>query len=65
MPVFEFLVVDKDIRTELIAGANEARLREMAREKGYGGLLESGASKVLQGETSAEEVMRVAFTEIN
>ena len=63
LPVFEFMVVNKDIRAELIAGANEAKLRAMAREMGYGGLLESGVSKVLQGQTSAEEVMRVAFTE--
>jgi len=63
LPIFEFLVVDKNMRAELVAGATEARLREMARQKGYGGLLESGISKIFQGQTTAEEVMRVAYTE--
>jgi len=63
LPIFEFLVIDKNIRAELVAGAGEARLREMARQKGYGGLLESGVSKILQGQTTAEEIMRVAYTE--
>ena len=63
LPVFEFLVMDNNIREKLIAGANESQIRAMAREKGYGGLLESGISKMLQGLTTAEEVLSVTFTE--
>jgi type IV pilus assembly protein PilB len=63
LPIFEFLVVDSDIRETLTAGGTEAQIREIARKKDYGGLLESGVSKVLQGLTTAEEVLRVAFTE--
>ena len=63
LPIFEFLVVDSDIKDGIIANHSEAQIREASREKGYGGLLESGASKVLQGLTTAEEVLRVAFTE--
>jgi len=63
LPIFELLIMDNDIREKLIAGANESQIRAMAREKGYGGLLESGANKVLQGLTTAEEILRVAFTE--
>ena len=64
LPIFEFLVMEKDIRDKLIAGGgNEAEIRQMAREKGYGGLFESGVSKILQGLTTAEEVLRVTYTE--
>jgi len=38
-------------------------IRAMARQKDYGGLLESGVSKILQGLTTAEDVFGVAFTE--
>jgi type IV pilus assembly protein PilB len=63
LPIFEFLVVDNDIREKLVAGVGESEIRAAAREKGYGGLLESGVSKILEGLTTAEEVLRVAFTE--
>jgi len=63
LPIFEFLVIDNDMREKLTAGGTESQLRAVAREKGYGGLLESGVSKILQGLTTAEEVLRVAFTE--
>ena len=63
LPVFEFLVIDSDMREELITGANESRIRAMSRQKGYGGLLESGVSKMLEGLTTSEEVLSVTFTE--
>ena len=63
LPVFEFLVMDNDIREKIIAGASEAQIRAASRQKGYGGLLESGVNKMLQGLTTAEEVLSVAFTE--
>ncbi|MHC4617312.1 MAG: GspE/PulE family protein [Planctomycetota bacterium] len=63
LPIFEFLVIDNDVRGKITGGAGEMEIRAVAREKGYGGLLESGVSKVLQGLTTAEEVLRVAFTE--
>ncbi len=63
LPIFEFLVMDNDFREKLIERASESEIRAMARQKGYGGLLESGVNKALQGLTTAEEVLRVAFTE--
>ena len=63
LPIFEFLVMDKDMREKLISGANESEIRGLSRQKGYGGLLESGVSKMLQGLTTAEEVLSVTFTE--
>jgi type IV pilus assembly protein PilB len=63
LPVFEFLVIDNDIREKIVSGASEMQIRAMSRQKGYGGLLESGVSKMLQGLTTAEEVLSVTFTE--
>ena len=63
LPIFEFLVVDKDIRLELISGASESRIRAISRKKGYHGLLESGISRVLAGLTTAEEVLGATIIE--
>ncbi len=62
LPIFEFLAVDDDICKLIIAGDSEAKIREASRQKGYGGLLESGVNKALAGLTTAEEVISVAFT---
>jgi len=63
LPIFEFLVMDNDIREKIIAGATEAQIRAASHQKGYGGLLESGVNKMLEGLTTAEEVLSVTFTE--
>jgi type II secretory ATPase GspE/PulE/Tfp pilus assembly ATPase PilB-like protein len=63
LPVFEFLVIDKDIREKIITNGSESQIRAMARQKGYNGLLESGVSNMLEGLTTAEEVLSVTFTE--
>ncbi|MHC4074197.1 MAG: GspE/PulE family protein [Planctomycetota bacterium] len=63
LPIFEFLVVDNDISKRIIASETESQIREAARKKDYGGLLESGVGKVLEGLTTAEEVIRTAFTD--
>ena len=62
LPIFEFLSIDNDISEKIIAGAGESQIRAAARQKGYGGLIESGANKVLQGLTTAQEVVSIAFT---
>jgi type IV pilus assembly protein PilB len=63
LPIFEFLVMDHEMRDLVTACTPEAQLRAMARKKGYGGLLESGITKMLQGMTTAEEVLGVTFSE--
>ncbi len=63
LPVFEFLPLDNDIREAIVSGANEAQIRKMARDKGFGGVLESGVSKIKQGLTTPEEVLGVTFAE--
>ena len=63
LPIFEFLVIDNNIRELLVTGVTESKIRTVARQNGYGGLLESGVSKMLSGLTTAEEVLSVTFTE--
>jgi len=63
LPIFEFLVMDHEMRDLVTAAATEAQLRATARKKGYGGLLESGVMKMLQGLTTAEEVLGVTFSD--
>ena len=63
LPVFEFLPLDNDIREAIVSGANEAQIRKMARDKGFGGVLESGVSKIKQGLTTPEEILGVTFAE--
>ncbi|MGB7582974.1 MAG: ATPase, T2SS/T4P/T4SS family [Sedimentisphaerales bacterium] len=63
LPIFEFLVMDHEMRELVTAAATESQLRAASREKGYGGLLESGVIKMLQGLTTAEEVLGVTFSE--
>jgi type IV pilus assembly protein PilB len=63
LPIFEFLVMNSDIREMVIAGKNEREIRLASREKGYGGLFESGISSMMKGLTTAEEVLSTTFTE--
>ncbi len=60
LPIFEVLVVDEEIAERIISNESESQIRADMRHKGYGGLLESGVRAVLQGQTTAEEVLRVA-----
>jgi len=62
LPIFEFLDIDNEMSEKIVVGAPESQIRAAARAKGYGGLLEIGGSKVLQGLTTAEEIIGVAFT---
>lgn len=62
LPIFEFLAVDSDLSEMIIDGKSESEIRTAVRQKGYGSLLDSGANKVLQGLTTAEEVIGVAAT---
>jgi type IV pilus assembly protein PilB len=63
LPIFEFLVMDNEMREVLINGGSESKIRALSRKKGYGGLLESGVSNMFQGLTTAEEVLSVTFAE--
>ncbi len=62
LPIFEFLVVDGDVAERIVANQSESEIRAAARKKGFGGLLENGVRAALRGQTTAEEVLRVAST---
>ena len=62
MPIFEFMPISPAIREKLVSGA-KLQLRAMSREKGFGGLLESGVRRFVAGATTAEEVLSVAFSD--
>ncbi|OHB58274.1 MAG: hypothetical protein A2Y07_04040 [Planctomycetes bacterium GWF2_50_10] len=63
VPIFEFLIIDSEIREKIVEGASELAIRAVARKKGFGGLLESGVSRMTQGLTTASEVIGVTFAE--
>lgn len=63
IPIFEFLVVGREIRQALLDEGSESRIRELSRQKGYWGLLESGVGKMFEGLTTAEQVLTAAYTE--
>ena len=49
----------------IVDGGTEAQIRAMSREKGHGSLLDSGVNRMLEGVTTAEEVLRVTFADNN
>jgi general secretion pathway protein E len=58
--IYELLVVDDALRHLIQTGATEQRLRETARANGMTSLWDAGVRKVLAGDTSLDEVLRVA-----
>lgn len=63
LPIFEFLMMDTDIRRKIVDGGTEAEIRAMSREKGQGSLLDSGVNRILDGLTTTEEILRVTFAD--
>ena len=56
--IYELIEVDDDLRLMIQEGASEQQMRECARKK-YPGILEDGRRRILAGETSMAEVLRV------
>jgi general secretion pathway protein E len=56
---YELLVMDDTIRTLVMQHANASTIKAAALESGMRTLLEDGVRKVLNGETTASEVLRV------
>ncbi len=63
LAIFEFMPLDTEIRELIIQRAAETQIRRRAREMGFGGLMDSGIGKLLQGLTTPEEVLNVSFDE--
>jgi general secretion pathway protein E len=57
--IHELLVVDDDVRNLIMRAADSSTIRRAAQAKGMNSLREDGAEKMLEGITTAEEVLRV------
>ncbi|MGH7859049.1 MAG: type II secretion system ATPase GspE, partial [Candidatus Binatia bacterium] len=57
--IHELLVVDDDVRGEIMKNSDAATIRRQATSRGMPTLREDGAIKILGGETTIEEVLRV------
>ena len=62
--IYEFLLVDDDIRKLIAAKADSTTIQKAAVAKGMSTLREEGAAKVLQGATTTEEVVRITQQEV-
>jgi general secretion pathway protein E len=58
--IYEVLVNSRTVQAEITPHLETARLRELAMQEGMKTLRLSGAGRVARGETTIEEVMRVA-----
>jgi len=58
--IYEVLVNSPVVQEQIVPQINTARLRELATQEGMNSLRVSGAARVAQGETTVEEVLRVA-----
>jgi type II secretory ATPase GspE/PulE/Tfp pilus assembly ATPase PilB-like protein len=58
--VFEVLTIDEDFHP-LLHGGQVDQIKKLAREKGMALLYEDGLRRAFAGDTSVEEVFRVAF----
>ncbi len=59
--VFELLVVDEAVRTEILKGSNARTLAEVGKGAGMTTLREDGIRKLQMGTTSMEEVLRTTI----
>ena len=57
--IYELLLVDDEIRRLIVSRVDSTVIKQAAVAKGMSTLKEEGATKVLQGETTTEEVVRV------
>jgi general secretion pathway protein E len=62
--IFELMVLDDEIRRLIGAKADSAVIKQAAIAKGMVTLKQEGAVKVIQGQTTLEEVMRITQQEI-
>ena len=57
--IHELFLIDDEIQRAILDGSDANQLREVARAKGMATLYEDGMRKVLAGQTSIDEVLRV------
>jgi general secretion pathway protein E len=57
--IHELLIIDDEVRNLTMKASDSASIRRVAAAKGMTSLREDGAEKVLKGQTTVEEVLRV------
>jgi type II secretion system protein E len=57
--IFELLVIDDEVRRQVLDKASSTEIKQRAVEKGMRTLLADGRGKVIAGQTCIEELMRV------
>jgi general secretion pathway protein E len=63
--IFELMVLDDDIRRLIGGKADSTAIKQTAIAKGMVTLKQEGAERVIQGQTTLEEVMRITQQEID
>ncbi len=58
--IHEFLVMDAEMKKMVLQTSDAAQLKDHACSQGMKTLLQDGAAKVISGQTTVEEVYRVA-----
>ena len=59
--MYEVMVVSSEIRELILRGSSTTELRELAQQQGMKTLRQAGLLKVLEGATTAEEILRVTI----
>ncbi|MBA3753352.1 MAG: type II secretion system ATPase GspE [Nitrospira sp.] len=62
--IYEFLLVDDDIRRLIVAKTDSSVIQEAALKKGMSTLKQEGVGRVLQGLTTTEEVIRITQQQV-
>ena len=60
MVIAEVLLIDNDIRDAILAKASASDIKKIAIQNGMKTMMEDGVKKVLSGETTFEEILRLA-----
>ena len=63
--IYEFLLVDDEIRRLIVSKADSNEIQQTAMRKGMTTLKQEGATKVIQGLTATEEVLRITQQEVD
>lgn len=63
MGIHELLIIDDEIRSAIVQRLDSNSIKQIAQKKGFETLRIDGAKKVLEGETSVEEVVMMTHEE--
>ena len=63
--IYEFMPVDETLRTQIMTSATATTMKRSAVERGMITLREDGRIKILAGQTTADEVLRVTQLDLD